>query len=295
MSILDAYPFLQNPSISIRDLYQCVSSVLKDQHISTAQLDARLLLCHIYDMADVDFITQKERMVDPSIFIGSLKKRLDGVPVSKIIGVKEFFGRDFITNNDVLDPRPDSELLIQTVLDHYRDKPSPETLLDCGTGSGCLIVTLLKEFPQARGVAIDISPAALAVATKNAIKHGVDDRLMLKCYSFEDVEAGVLKQSFACIISNPPYIPSADIAGLEPDVKHHDPMMALDGGLDGFAPYHILFSTVKRFLEPNGFFIFECGIDQASILSNRAADSGLDIQGVNRDIQGIERVFYGTI
>ncbi len=295
MSILDKYPRLKQTSVSMRDLYHSVSKIFKDQNLPTAHLDARLLLCHVYDMKEVDFITQKERMVDPSLFVPFLKKRLDGLPVSKIIGVKEFFGRDFITNQDVLDPRPDSEVLIQAVLDHYDDKEEPTTVLDCGTGSGCLIITLLKEFPKARGLAIDISEAALLTAKENAVKHGVADRLTLKQYSFQDIEGGVLKQSFECIISNPPYIPSADIVGLAIDVKRHDPMLALDGGVDGFAPYHILFSTVKRFLQPDGFFIFECGIEQASILSNRATDSGLTIQGVNRDIQGIERVFYGTI
>ena len=181
-------------------------------------LEARWILSEIQDEKKIQFI---------------LKRRQKGEPLSKILGHKGFWKGDFITSKDVLDPRADSETLIEAVLKTFPNKTAPYSFADIGTGSGCLLISLLMEYKNAKGVGFDISEKALKVARKNAKKNNVRAKFIQK-------DMRTLNDSFDFAISNPPYIPTKDINKLDKNVRHYDPLIALDGGKDGFDYYRIL-------------------------------------------------------
>ncbi len=179
-------------------------------------------------------------------------------PVSKILGKRGFWTLDLNVTADVLDPRPDSEILIESVLKHYLDGNPAYRILDIGTGSGCLLLALLSEYPNAVGMGVDKSPAALAVARQNG-----------QGANAEFVEADFTDSNFLCdvppfdmIVSNPPYIPTATIDTLETEVRAYDPLMALDGGVDGLDAYRALGRQLKRLLKPGGKVFLEIGKGQ---------------------------------
>lgn len=276
--------------VSLRSVYQESVQRLMDAGVKTPALDARLLLCAAYGMSAEEFILKQNETIDPALSAAFIARRINREPVSKILGQKEFWSLPFITSADVLDPRPDSEILIETVLRYVPDKMAPVVIADFGTGSGCLVLSLLTELPHARGIAVDISPAALRVAEANAKQLGLDARIRFIHGSW-DAEIG---EEVDIILSNPPYIPTADIAGLEPEVTNHDPVLALDGGVDGLYPYAFLCDAVHRYLKKDGFFIFEHGIDQSQALANRIRDSRLQTLEMTRDIGGQMRCIIGT-
>ncbi len=226
------------------------------------RLMARLLL------ADTLGVEPSEIVLKPDGEIGSaadqlgtaLARALKGEPLTRIAGRRSFFGRTFRVTPDVLDPRPETELLVEEMLKRLAGQPTPR-LLDLGTGSGAIILTLLAEIPAATGVAVDLSPAALAVARENAEALGVRDRVT---FHEGDLFAGVTG-SFDAILSNPPYIPSADLAGLETAVRDFDPALALDGGPDGLQFYRRIAGEARRFLRPGGWLGVEIGAGQAGM------------------------------
>jgi len=188
-------------------------------------------------------------------------RRLAGEPLSKILGLKEFWGLEFQVNEYVLDPRPDTETLIEAVLDYVGGRKS-ETLkiLDLGTGTGCVPISLLSELPNATAMAIDISDEALDVARQNVQKHNdqhdISDRIEFRKGSwFEGLEG----QNFDIITSNPPYIPDSDIENLSKEVKNHDPVLALSGGDSGLEAYNKIFSSLNNHLKSDGRAFFEIG------------------------------------
>ena len=207
-----------------------------------------------------------------------------GKPLSKIIGEREFWSLPFHVNQHVLDPRPDSETLVSQILQRFPDKNVALNILDLGTGSGCLIITLLHEYQNATGSAADISPHALDIARKNAARHGVNSRLKFVHSSWFDKVEG----KFDLIISNPPYIPSKDIADLDIAVKDHDPLLALDGGEDGLAPYRMILSQAKHYLNPQGIIVFEIGYNQGPDLVNLSTQHGFQAS-VYKDLAGHDR------
>jgi release factor glutamine methyltransferase len=182
--------------------------------------------------------------------------------VSRILGTRGFYGRDFEITPDVLDPRPETETLIDVMLDIVAEEgwhDRPVRICDIGTGSGAIIVTLLAELPGAHGVATDISAAALLVAHKNAHRHGVNHRLgLIHGRTLQGVTG-----PFDLVVSNPPYIPGAEIARLDPGVRAYDPVMALDGGPDGLAVYREIASEIRRF-QPPPWLVLEVGAGQAT-------------------------------
>ena len=215
-----------------------------------------------------------------------IARRAAREPLAYITGTKEFWSLDFAVGPGVLIPRPDSETLIETALRLYPDKAVPLSILDLGTGSGCLLIAALKEFPNAHGVGIDSSPEALAWARRNLAAHRLEDRASL-------IETGWLEEAspgFDLTLANPPYIPTADIAGLAPEVAGHEPRAALDGGPDGLAAYRALAPRIARVLAPSGHALLEIGQGQGDAVATLLAAAGLEVPAINPDLAGIARV-----
>lgn len=238
----------------------------------TPMLDARLLMKHAG--------SDDQKLHD------ALTRRLSHEPVSKIIGHRGFWKSDFITSADVLDPRPDSETIIEAVLKTYPDTSQPHHILDIGVGSGCLLFSLLDEYPLARGTGIDKEQSALNIAYQNREKRHAE----LKRIDFNTSDWGVSLGTFDIIISNPPYIPTTDLAGLSPDVRKYDPISALDGGSDGLDAYRALARSIKTVLAPNGHLFLEIGIGRGQQVRALFEKAGLRFIRSDKDLAGIDRV-----
>jgi release factor glutamine methyltransferase len=219
-------------------------------------------------------------------FEALLARRAAREPLSHILGYREFYGRNFKVTRAVLDPRPDSETLIEAVLKSTTHHP-PLTLLDIGTGSGCLLLTLLAELPHATGVGVDISPDALAIAKENAAHLGLTDRVQ---WVQADMKTLALQGRFDLIISNPPYIETAEIATLAPEVAQFEPKIALDGGKDGLDCYRKLANEVARLLAPQGSVALEIGHKQAGDVTRLLEASGFFCEAIIQDLGGHDRV-----
>ena len=246
--------------------------------------DARRLLAHAAGIAPDRLSIH---MADPlgteaaDRFAAALAARARRQPVAQITGGRAFWGRDFRVTADVLDPRPETETLVAAAL----EAPFAR-LLDLGTGSGCLAVTLLAERPAAQGVATDISEAALAVARENAERHRVADRLQLLRADWWSGVAG----AFDLIVANPPYIPVADLDALAPELRLHEPRAALTDGSDGLSAYRALAAGAVRHLAPGGRLAVEVGAGQAASVARLFAQAGLDPAGIRADMDGRQRV-----
>ena len=243
---------------TVKALLAEARDILEAADVEDSRLDARLLLQHATGLRHDEIIAEPALIVEPptaQLFFDLVMRRAAHEPVSRILGSREFFGRVFKVTPAVLDPRSDTETVIEACL----TLPRPKRILDLGTGSGILCVTLLAEFPDAAGVAVDVSDAALAVARANAKSMGVADRLELVHSSWFSAVEG----KFDLIVSNPPYIPSRDISGLDVDVRHHDPHVALDGGSDGLGPYREISAKAAGHLNPQAHVMVEIGAGQA--------------------------------
>ena len=228
----------------ISNVLKDAANRLKNYGVTMPELDSRILLAHYlkvskeYLIINHDQKLSTEQLKEYSKFI---IRRGQGEPTSKITQSKEFYGREFIVNDFVLDPRPDSELIIDVVKENF-SKDEDIKILDLGTGSGCLIITLLLELGNSRGLGLDISEKAIQVASLNAGKYSLDNRLSLVVSNWLE---SVNINSFNVIISNPPYIPNNQISELAPEVKDFDPILALDGGDDGLRCYENILSQLN--------------------------------------------------
>lgn len=249
--------------MNIEKYYQQFAQKLASNGIPTADLDARLLICHFLQLDFTSFIMQQHRTLteaELSQLQTAEAKALAHMPISRILKSREFWDLDFTINQHVLDPRADSETLIETLLHFCPPSAKPLKFLDLGTGSGCLLLTLLHEYQSATGLGVDFSAEALKIAQLNAKNLDLSNRAtFIQSDWFNQIEP----QKFDIILSNPPYIPHKDIASLADNVKLYDPLSALDGGNDGLDPYRIITRKAAQYLEPNGILIFEMGFDQA--------------------------------
>ncbi len=258
--------------------------------IETAELDARLLLAHILGCAPMDIYLQQDRVLtnnEGEAFDQLLNRRVKREPVSQILGQKEFWSLSFKVTRDVLTPRPDSETLIEVALGRIKDRTAPLRILDLGTGSGCLLLALLSELPRARGIGVDISPAALDVARENAERLGFSDRTTF--YESDWTTALNPAEKFDIILSNPPYIALSEQASLPPDVRLYEPEQALYSGEEGLDDYRKLIEQLPGFLQPNGFILFEIGAGQASDLENILRHAGASAVEIFKDLAGLDR------
>lgn len=260
---------------------------LEQAGVAMPRLDAEILLAHAMGLERGRLLLDTGRPVPAgalALFHGFIARRQAREPVSHILGEREFWSLPFAVSTAVLDPRPDSETLVEAAVRAMRGR-AVRRILDLGTGSGCLLIALLSEFPRAEGLGIDISPEALAVARRNARRNGVHGRAAFR-HGGWDAASG---ERFDIVVSNPPYIPSADIAGLEREVRDHEPRLALDGGEDGLAPYPLILSSLPALLASDGVAVLEFGQGQGSAVAALAEGSGLEVIGRRADLGGIER------
>ncbi|MCB1379225.1 MAG: peptide chain release factor N(5)-glutamine methyltransferase [Alphaproteobacteria bacterium] len=259
--------------------------LLTEAGSETPALDARLLLQEAARLTHEDIATYPDKTVSPDAaerFASLIQRRQELEPVSRIVGRREFYGRPFKVTPDVLDPRPDTETLINAALTRL---PRGARILDLGTGSGAIIVTLLAEANTATGLATDISAGALAVAFDNAACLGVENRLSFALGAWFAPVTG----RFDLIVSNPPYIPAADIPGLQADVRNFDPLVALDGSADGLAAYRAIALEAEDHLAANGVVIVEIGAGQAGDVVTIFEQSGFRCEAKEQDLGGVDR------
>lgn len=249
---------------------------------------ARALLAHALGMSPDRIIIEHDREVSDAemeLYEALIHRRLENEPVSRIIGRRMFWGRDFKITPEVLDPRPETEIIIAEAL----RGEAPERLLDLGTGSGILAVSLLAEWAGAEGTATDLSPGALKVARGNAETHGVAGRLRFVDADWFDGVEGM----FDLIVANPPYIAEAEIAGLEPEVREHDPRIALTPGGDGLGAYRRIAQGIGPHLAPGGVLMVEIGPTQGAAVMALLEAAGLENVTLRPDMDGRARVVIG--
>jgi release factor glutamine methyltransferase len=216
---------------------------------------------------------------------GMVRRRAAREPIAYILGEREFWSLPFEVSPAVLIPRPESESVVEAALARVDDRRAPLRVLDLGTGSGCLLLALLSELPQATGLGVEISPGALALARRNAERQGLAARARFEQRSWGEGLAG----SFDLIVSNPPYVAAGDLAGLEPEVRAFEPAMALTAGPDGLAAYRALVPDCARLLAPGASVMLEIGHGQATTVAGILASHGLEVIERRRDLAGIER------
>jgi release factor glutamine methyltransferase len=214
-----------------------------------------------------------------------LRRMIAREPLSRIVGKREFWGLEFMLSPDTLDPRPDSESVVEAVLSRLSDRALAYRFLDLGTGTGCLLLALLSEFPRAIGVGVDIAAGAAVTARHNARRLGLGQRAHFVVGDWARAIAG----RFAAIVANPPYIPTPAIAELMPEVRDYDPRRALDGGADGLTAYRAIAADLPRLLPPRGIFAAETGLGQATAAAAILAQSGLAIDGFATDLGSVIR------
>lgn len=247
--------------------------LLVSSKIPSPRMEARMLLEH----------SPKDQLDD------LVSKRCAHFPLDKLLGQKDFYKNTFLVSEDVLSPRPDTEVLVEAAI-AVITQHNFQDLLDLGTGSGCILLSILEDCKALSGVGVDQSFLALDIASQNAEKLNFSSRAkFIKASWFDDDFLNKINQKFDVIVSNPPYIPSSDIETLDEEVKLHDPMSALDGGLDGYDHYKQIASLAPKLLNNGGYIFLEAGINQAKEIEKIFANEGLEAVEIIKDLSGIER------
>lgn len=248
------------------------------------RLEARLLLAHALSCTQNDLIRDPQRPIDPAAFHALLDRRTRHEPIAHIVGRREFWSLGFEVSAATLIPRPDTETLVEDALDAFTGRAPPARILDLGTGTGCLLLALLHEYPDAFGVGIDLEPAAAALAQRNARQLGLIGRSCFGAANWTDPLSG----RFDLVVSNPPYIAEADMDSLMPEVGHYEPRRALAAGADGGDAYRTIIPRLHDSLTPAGLAILELGAGQAEMVSAIARQSGFSAS-LRPDLAGIPR------
>lgn len=276
---------------SIQSVLLDASNRLNEKNIDSPRLDAEILLAHVIGCRRLDLYVNFEKVLPLDAvlkFNELIRRRLNGVPVAYITNSKEFMGLNFAVNQNVLIPRPDTEILTEFVGEYLRGLNREVTFADLGTGSGAIAISILKFVKNARAVAVDISEKALEVAEFNSVKFYVDDRIsFLRGDLFSPITG-----KFDAIVSNPPYIPTSEIETLQAEVKS-EPRLALDGGEDGLSFYRQIISDAPRFLVDGGLLAVEIGINQSSVVKKLFEQEKFSDLIILKDLAGLERVVTG--
>ena len=263
--------------------------------LASPDLDARLLVCAACGIDHAELIRDPDLPLGGAVADTLTKlaaRRLARVPVSRILGRREFWGLSFALGPDLLDPRPETEGVVGAALDAIGGRrDAPLRLLDLGTGSGAILCALLHELPGAFGVGVDRSAAACRAARANAGALGLAGRAAFVCGAWADSLA--VRAGFDIVVSNPPYVPSDDLAALDDEVRLYDPITALDGGVDGLDAYRAIAPAFARLLRPAGVAVLECGHDQGPAVADLVATILTEVE-VLKDLAGLDRVVTGV-
>lgn len=261
--------------------------------IERSRHEARILLAHSTGLSHARQIADPDYLPDSGAhtrFEDLIARRENREPLSHLIGEREFWSLPFSVNSAVLDPRPDSEVLVEAALECFSDTDRAISVLDLGTGSGCLLLSVLDSRPKAQGLGIDVSPEALRIAVQNAGRLGLSRRVRFVCSDW----GSAVDDTFDLILCNPPYITTGDLAKLAPEVARYEPQTALDGGVDGLTAYRHLLPQLSRLLRSDGEALLELGAGQAADVVLIAEKCGLRISRVCADLAGIERCLIVT-
>ncbi|MCX2725217.1 peptide chain release factor N(5)-glutamine methyltransferase [Roseibium salinum] len=272
----------------IGELYRQVRGRFRNAGLSTPELDARVLVSAALKIPAGDLILRETDSVsDEKASLAAIyaEQRLKGMPVGRILGEREFYGRRFLLNDATLEPRPDTEVLIDAILQRV-GPDQPGIMCDIGTGTGAIAVTLLAELPQSRMIAVDLSEHALHCAVQNARLQGVEERFHPVCADY----CSALRPGLDWIVSNPPYIRSSVLGGLAREVILHDPVLALDGGETGLAAYVQIATEAEILLKPGGGIALEIGYDQAADVDKQLRHHGFGAIEIIKDLAGNDRV-----
>ncbi|MDJ1407273.1 MAG: peptide chain release factor N(5)-glutamine methyltransferase [Candidatus Midichloria sp.] len=278
--------------MQIKSLAQKIKRDLIRHNITaTPDLEASLLLMHVLNIKDRErlFMLYEDEAKQEQItaYGALLKRRIDGEPMAYILGYKAFWDYEFIVAPDVLIPRPETELIIETVKKYLTKTNERLNILDLGTGSGCIPITLLKAYPNAKATGVDISDGALQIAQANADKLEVHDRIQfIKSNWFESMG----QKKFDIITSNPPYISKEEWLSLEQGVKNYEPKVALTDDANGFACYEAILEKLPKYLKTDGKVFFEIGYKQLGTLSKLISDHGFNIDQIVLDLAQIPRM-----
>lgn len=285
----------KDPPWSVLRLLDWTTDFFKSREVDSPRLDAEVLLAEAMGCKRIELYTRFEEVPAAGVrdaFKALVKKRGDGSPVAYLVGRKEFYSLEFEVEEGVLIPRPDTELLVVTALDLLKDGGQDEAMIaDVGTGTGAIAIALASQAPGVKVVAIDVSPQAVALANKNAEKHGVNDRV----YATESDLFARLKESrtFDLIVSNPPYVTTNELIDLDATVRDHEPHLALDGGPEGTDVIERLLAEAPARLNEGGSLLIEIGPSIASRVEGLAKEAaGLDFVATLKDLAGLERVIH---
>lgn len=281
---------MKQKTLTIRELLKEGTDILLEAGISEYELDAWLLFEYVTGISKAVYYGYPTKTVSEElaeVYLNLIKKRASHIPLQHLTNEQEFMGLTFFVNEHVLIPRQDTEVLVETACTHLKPKMK---ILDMCTGSGCILLSILKINKDLclTGMGVDVSKEALCVAKKNAKRLGVDVSL-IKSNLFEDIESG----TFDMIVSNPPYIPTKVIESLSEEVRVHDPFIALDGKEDGLFFYRKIIDESRKYLNENGWLMFEIGHDQGGSVSNLMKEAGFHGICVKKDLAGLDRVVFG--
>jgi release factor glutamine methyltransferase len=260
------------------------ATALRAAGIEEAAREARLLVARALDLPPGG-IPDRDALVDPTRLDPLLRRRAAREPMALILGHQGFWTLDLEVSPDTLIPRADTEALIEAALAFFPDRRAVRRVLDLGTGTGCLLLAALAEFPDSSGLGIDLSPEAAGLANRNARANGLASRAMFACGNWDAPIAGV----FDLVLSNPPYIETKAIDWLMPEVQGFEPPRALDGGADGLDAYRAILPRLPHLLSPNGVAVLELGVGQAESVVALAEKSGLARRALREDLGGIAR------
>ncbi len=281
-------------SLTLLQAWQSAKARLETAGLAGPVIDARLLVEAAAEATRADIVTDPYRALTPEQeerLADYLARRERRQPVSHILGRKGFWKIMLSVTPDVLTPRPDTEVIVDYVLKKFPDETAPFHILDLGVGSGAIVLSILAERPRAKGLATDISDEALAVARENAANLGLANQIAFARGNWTE---GLADASFDVVVSNPPYIASEVIETLEPEVKDHEPRVALDGGADGLDAYRHLAPEILRVLKPGGLFAVEIGYDQKDAVEALFNEVGAGDVWTIKDLSTNDRVVVGV-
>ena len=279
------------PVWTLQALLAWTTDFLAKKGIASPRLEAQVLLAHVLGCPRIELVARSTEVASDEVraaFRELVKRRVDGWPVAYLTGVKEFYLLKYDVSPAVLIPRPETETLVLEALRLLKPQTA-SAVLDLGTGSGCIAVSVAHQKKDARVVAVDVSPDALEVARRNATTHGVADRIDFRQGDlFSPVPAG---SAFDLVVSNPPYVTPTELAGLAPDVRDHEPRLALDGGPDGLAFYRRIAAAVGAVLKPGGWVLVEIGATQEAAVRQLFGERPeLEVGPTLKDAAGLPRV-----